>query len=370
MTPAPGTAELKINAVRYGGWKRVSVTRSIEQMSGAFDLDITDRWPGQPQSTPIRPGERCQLTLDGQPVITGWVDAVSPDYDANQHGIRVAGRDSTCDLVDCSAIHKTGQWHNVKVDQLAKDLLKPFDVGLVVEADVGEAIDSFDIEAGESVFDCLLRAARMRALLLTSNPEGQLVITRAGRTRIDVALVEGRNIKGARAEFSWRERFSEIHIKGQDRLGGDGDTDYASPEASSKDDIITRHRPLIVIADAHGANVTFAQRAEWERNIRRGRSCRGSITVQGWTRQDGALWLPNTLVSVTSPLLWLQDAEMLIVGCTYTLDDQSGTLTELAIARPGAFDLLEGVSQSQLFKKLKTREQRRKQESVEDWSWM
>lgn len=73
--------------------------------------------------------------------------------------------------------------------------------------------------------------------------------------------------------------------------------------------------------------------------------------------------------SLVSPLLWLNNAEMLIVGCTYTLDER-GTLTELAIAKPEAFQLLEGVGQSKLFGKLKTKEQREKREKVEDWSML
>jgi prophage tail gpP-like protein len=366
-----GIAELKVDGVFYGGWKRVRVSRSIEQMAGSFDIEITERWPGQPERTPIRPGQKCQLLLDRQPVITGWVDVVSPDYDADQHTLRVIGRDATCDLVDCSAIHKTGQWHDVTIDQMARDLIKPFGVALVMDAEPGAPFDSFDIQEGESVFECLERAARVRALLLTSDPEGRLVITRAGRIASDVALIEGKNIKAARADFSWAERFSEYHVKGYDRLGEDGETEDAAPTATTRDENITRHRPLIVIAEAHGENASFADRAEWEKTIRRGRSCRGSITVQGWLQgADAALWMPNTLVTVTSPLLWLDNAEMLIVGSTYSLDDQSGTLTELAIARPDAFELLAGVSQSKVFGKLKTREQRKKREAVEDWSKM
>ena len=65
--------------------------------------------------------------------------------------------------------------------------------------------------------------------------------------------------------------------------------------------------------------------------------------------------MPNDRITVTSPMLWLDRAEMLIVGCTWTLDEK-GTLTELAIARPEAFQLLEGMGQSKLFGKLKTKE--------------
>jgi prophage tail gpP-like protein len=369
MTRKPqGIAELKIDDVFYGGWTRVSVTRSIEQMAGAFELDITERWPGQAARTPLRPGQKCQLQLDGQSVITGWVDAVSPDYDSERHAIRVAGRDVTCDLVDCSAIHKSGQWHNVTLDELARDLLAPFGVGRVIEADLGAPFPSYDIQDGESVFECLERAARQRALLLTSDPEGRLLVTRAGREHTGAALVEGVNIKAARAEFSWRERYSEIRVEGQERLGADGDTEDASPAATVRDENIARYRPLIVMAEAHGGEASFSRRAEWEKTIRRGRSCRGYVTVQGWTRPDGALWRPNTRVTVTSPWLWLREAEMLIAGCVYSLDDRQGTLTELVIARPEAFESLEGVETSKLFGRLKTRGERQKREAVDDWS--
>lgn len=363
----PGFAELKVDGAIYGGWKTLRATRSIEQMAGTFDLTITERWPGQAEASPIRPGQVCQLLLDGDPVITGFVDSLAIDFDADSHSLRVSGRDKTGDLVDCSAVYKSGQWHNVKLDQLARDLVKPYGLKVVVEADVGKAFPSFNIQEGETVFECLDRAARMKALLLTSNPLGDLVITRSGNTRLDVALVEGENIKAARAEFSWKERFSTYTVKGQGRLGADGDQEHAAGSAKSTDKTISRHRPLIIVADSHSHKTSLRDRAEWERNVRRGRGARGSITVQGWRRSDDALWMPNALVAVTSPLIWLDRAEMLIVGCTWTLDER-GTLTELAISRPEAFQLLEGVGQSKLFGELKTKEQRDKQEKYSDWS--
>ena len=365
-----GIAELRVAGVYYGGWKSLRVTRSIEQLAGTFELEITERWPGALQRRPIRPGEPCQLLLDRVPVITGYVDTLMVDVDATRHTLRVSGRDKTGDLVDCSAAYKTGQWHKVKIDQLARDLLKPYDIKLVIDAgvDIGSALDSFSIQEGESVFECLERAARLKALLLTSNPEGDLVITRAGTRRLDFGLVEGDNIKAARGEFSWKERFSSYTVKGQGRLGAEGDSMHSAATAKIADELITRPRPLIVLAEAHSKNAALRDRAEWERNVRRGRSARGSITVQGWVDPAGVIWQPNTLVPVTSPMLWLDAAKMLIVGCTYTLDDQGGTLTELAISQPEAFQLLEGVTQSRLFGKLKTKEQRDRKEKVEDWS--
>lgn len=227
-------AELKIDSLRYGGWTSVRASRSIETMAGSFDLSVTERWPGQPEATPIRPGQRCELFLDGQAVISGWVDVVSPDYDAERHAIRVTGRDATCDLVDCSAIHKSGQWSNVKLDRIARDLIAPFGVDLVVEADVGEAFSSFNVQEGESVFECLERAARARAVLLTSDAHGRLVIARPTAAPPAASLVEGVNIEGARADFSMKERFSEYTVKAQGRLGKNGSQAYAAPAATAR----------------------------------------------------------------------------------------------------------------------------------------
>lgn len=364
-----GIAELKVAGVYYGGWKLVRVSRSIEQMAGSFELEITERWPGRPETSPIKPGEACVLYLDGTPVITGYVDTVVVDVDAGNHTIRVSGRDKTADLVDCSAMYKTGQWRNVKLDRIAADLLKPYLIKIVVETDVGSAFSSFSIQEGESIFECLERAARQKAVLLTSNAAGDLVITRAGLKSAEAALREGVNIKAARAEFSWKDRHSFYVVKGQGRLGSSGDQVHAAPSGKSFDEVIDRHRPLVILGETHGVNSSLADRAEWERNVRRGRSARGSITVQGW-RHAGGLWQPNIRVSVTAPLLWLTAAEMLVVGCTYTLDDRGGTLTELAIAKPEAFQLLAGVSQSKLFGKLKSKEQREKREKSEDWSML
>lgn len=367
-TTQPGIAELKVNGAIYGGWKTLRAQRSIEQVAGAFDLGISEQWPGQSDVSPILPGRACQLLLDGEAVITGHVDDAMPDFDDTRHEVRVQGRDKTADLVDCSAIWRSGQWSNVKLDQLARDLVKPYGIKVIVEADVGAAFSSWAIEEGETVFATLERAARQRAVLLTSNAYGDLVITRAGKTRCSTALVEGVNIKAARGNFSWRDRYSSYGVKGQGRLGADGDAVHAAPAATVNDDAITRYRPLVVIAESHNEHASARDRAEWERNVRRGRSARASITVRGWRNDAGELWAPNQLISVTSPKLYLpKPSDLLIVGCVYTLDDRQGSLTELAVALAEAFRLLEGVGQSKLFGRMRSKEERQRREQSHGW---
>ena len=364
-----GICELKVGGFYFGGWKSLTVTRSIEQLAGTFELEVTERWTGHPESRSIKPGEPCQVLLDGDPVITGYIDDVAPEYDSQNHTIRITGRDKTGDLVDCSAIYKSGQWHAVKLDALARNLIEPFGIGLKVETDVGKEYPSYKIEHGETVFECLERFARMKAVLLISDAEGNLVITRAGSEVIGVQLEEGKNILSASGRFSWKDRYSIYTVKGQikpdDYFFGEG---AAQPQGTATDDVIDRYRPLIVIAEEHGHGATLKDRAEWERNVRMGRGNRGTVTVQGWRRSDGPLWMPNTLVHVRSPMLWL-DADMLIVGCTWKLDE-NGTTTQLSIAQREAFVMVSGVGRSKLDKKLHDKEQREKKKKGEDWSML
>ena len=263
-----GVAELWVDGVFYGGWKRLRVSRSIECLAGSFEFELTERWPGQPKAAPVKAGAACRVFLDEQRIVTGYIDTRSVDFDSAKHSVKLVGRDKTGDLIDCSAIHKSGQWHNVKLDQLARDLVKPYGLEVHVLTDVGKAFSSFNIEEGESVFECLERAARQRAVLLTSDEYGDLVIARAGQKKLDVALVEGQNIKAARADFSWKDRYSEYTVKGQGRLGKSGDPEHSEAVGTIKDEIVSRHRPLIVISEVHNTNATAKERAEWERKPR------------------------------------------------------------------------------------------------------
>ncbi|MBF8179664.1 phage baseplate assembly protein [Herminiimonas contaminans] len=340
--------ELLIDGYFYSGWKSARVEVGIEQASGAFDLSTMDRWQQEQQSWPIYPGNACQILIAGQQVMNGYVDTARPRISKQAHGIRIVGRDKTMDLIDCSAVHKSGQWKRVKADRIARDICQPFGIEVIVDGDVGAAFDSFNIEMGERAFATIDRAARMRGMLVTTDGTGKLRLTRAGTTRATDSLVEGENIIDAELEHSWKERYSEITVKGQGK--GDATTfgaKVAHGVASAKDDVINRYRPLIVIAEQHGSSPTFKQRAEWERNVRRGRSTIANIVVQGWTQKDGSLWRPNTIVSVQTHRLGI-DQDLLIARCGYATDEREGSFTHLKVVHPSAFEILDGIKATRL----------------------
>lgn len=380
MTSATNQArnqvQLLVDGQRFEGWKRLEVSTSIEQMAGAFVLQVTLRWDGQGQPYALREGLPCQLLLGDDVVVTGYIDDFEVDFDAQAISVNVHGRDKTADLVDCSAIHKTGQWRNASLVQIVRDIALPFGVGVVVEdgAELGEAFKSFALEEGETAFAAIDRACRTRAVLCTSTEVGEVLLTRANDDDSVVQLIEGVNIKSGTATHTWKERHSVITLKGQAQ--GD-DNEYGATVAHAKavgtDAEINRYRPLVVVAE-HGAGLKALQdRAKWEVAVRMGRGKRGRIKVVGWRQgRDGlvgALWRKNTMVYIDSPTLNLA-RDMLVVGCTYRLTEQ-GAETELTFARREAFEVVEGVRRSRLSGRINDKTQKEKKKKGDGYqaSW-
>lgn len=327
---------LTVGGRRYAGWQTVRIRRGIEQIAGAFELTVSERWPGRKTPWPIRPGDACTMAADGTTVITGHVDDVLPGFDATSHSLRVTGRDATGELVDCSAVHPSGTWEARTLLQIAGELCQPF--GIPVSGPDGKPFRRFSLQQGETVHEAIERLCRFRGLLPVSDGQGGLVLTTAGTERVPVRLVQDENILAASGRLSNRDRFSRYTVKGQ--MSGDDFTEpeqHAAPSATVDDPGVMRYRPLIVIAEGPGDSGQLKDRARWEAAVRRGRSSLVALTVQGWSH-PGGLWQPNTRVIVTSP--WLQmDAEMLIVAVTLVLDEQ-GTRTELEVCKPEAFKRL------------------------------
>lgn len=332
--------ELHVDGKIYSGWTEVSVTRDIERMSGAFDLQLTDKWPGIESARAVRPGEACRLVESGDTLVTGWIDDVDLDLGSADHTISAVGRDKTGDLVDCAAIHAGGEWTDQPLDAIATDICRPF--GITVQAPAAEArqtIRRFKLEESETAFAAIERLCRIKGILPTSTTSGRLVLTSADQARRTGATLrqgDDGNVMAVKARFSSSQRFSSYTVKGQDGgfEFGSGE-EAASPKGEATDPDISRYRPTIVLAEDSVDAGACERRARWEASVRRGRGRRCSVTVQGW-RHRSDLWRPLTLVDCDIPKLNLA-AEMLVSAVTYKIGAQDGTTAELTLADPQAF---------------------------------
>ena len=336
------TARLTLGGSRHEGWTEVTVRRSVETISGAFSVLVSEREPGAATPRSVTPGEACTLALDGETVVTGYVDGVEVSYDDASHMIRVKGRDRAGDLVDCSA--EQNEWLDETLDVIAAAIAAPFGIGVAMAAGVapGEPFRKFTIERGETAWDAIDRLTRLRAVLAVSDGKGGIVLGRAARDRARTRLERGRNVLRLRGRADWRERHSEYTVIGQqagsDELFGDGDAKpITQVSAIARDNGVTRHRPLVVLAEQGVSQAEATERVEWEAAVRRGRSREIVATVQGWRERggEGALWAPGRVVRLTDDWAGI-DRDLLIATVQQHLSDD-GTLSELTLMPEDAF---------------------------------
>lgn len=328
---------LAVNGKLYMGWKTISVKRSIKAIAGGFDLGVMDKWAQEQTPWRIVQGDECELRVGSDTLITGYVDAVAPSFDATQRAISVRGRDKAGDMVDCSAEHRPGVWSNITLGKLANILAKPFGIG-VTELVVVPDVFSWKLQQGESAFESLERAARLRGVLLANDGAGNIVITRAGTARASTELVQGVNILSASADYEYNGRFSKYVVKSQTQSVGDEETapevDF-SVKGEATDPEVKRYRPIIIVSEGAASPAVCITRAKWESSVRAGRSSKLQVTVQGWRQANGKLWQMNELAMVRSPHLGVAQ-DFLIVGTTISKSDK-GTTTLLDLESPLAY---------------------------------
>lgn len=336
---------VEIGGVRWEGWTEATITRAVDAVSGSFELSVADRWTQGTTALPIAASQAVSiktvsdLARGSQPdeLIRGYLDTVKPGFSATDHKISLSGRDASADLVDCSAVHKPGEWRGLRCSQLAQILAAPFGVGVRCEGKEGAPIPLHKIEPGESAWECLERALRQRELMAMPDSKGGILIVAIGTGRATTALIQGQNILSASADYDAKGRFSEYRVLAQNK-GSDGESGkaVAAVLGVASDPTVGRHRPHVITGEAPKDAATAKRRAEWEASVRAGRSASIEVKVQGWRQADGTLWPLNAMCRATIPYLYV-DQELMIGKVVHRISSTEGTTTTLTLRSPAAY---------------------------------
>jgi prophage tail gpP-like protein len=330
---------LRVDGLEWKFWKNSEISVQLDAIAGTFNISAADPWKEGARMLPLAAGMECEVLIGPEyRVLTGYIDKVSPSLSATDHGIAVSGRSKSADLVDCSAVHKPGQWINQDALQLATILAAPFGVSVRSRADVGAPIASFKLEQGETAFEALDRVLKQRELLGMSFGDGGILLAKVGDKSSPAPLEQGKNVLSASADFDLTDRFSDYLLQAQ-QPGNDKEWGKAAAEvhAERKDPAIKRYRPLIVRAESRQDSAGAAQRAAWECTVRAARSVSVTVTVQGFRAAPGGeLWEENRLTDVKIPYLDI-DQSLVTYKVTYKRDAQGGSTTVLELKDPEAF---------------------------------
>lgn len=326
---------LKVNGRNYLAWTALEVDMSLDSACRVFSIS-SSKMDAEYKTIFVEPGAACELSIDGQKVITGYIDNVEESYENSSHSVNISGRCKTADLVDCSPDIEVNEWNDRSLDQIVKEICKPYGIDVKVEADTGAPFAKFRMEQGERCIDLIERLCRHRGLLRISDGDGNLVITSEADKAMPEGIKLGVNILSASVSMSMTKRFSTYRVKGQN-VGTDnafGEA-VAAPFGEAKDPNV-RHRVTTVIAEDIGNNQSLADRASWEANFRRAQGSNFSYKVLGLT-SGSEIWEPNRQVFVEDQFTGVKGS-LLISGVKLSLSDQ-GYKTTLTLAIPGSYKL-------------------------------
>lgn len=326
---------LKIDGQNYAGWKSVNIISGIRRFADTFELSLTDRWSEQSIPRPIKPDSPCELTINDELAMTGYVDDVIPDYDRDQFQLTIIGRSKTSDLIDCSGQQKT--FVDATLSEIAKSLCQPLGIEVIVQTDEGQPFSKVILETGERYQEFISRLAAYRGVHVTCNNNGQLVITNTGTNTLTTELVLGENILRCQGTDTKRDRFHTYIVTGQSPATDVfAETDAAQITETAEDQNIRPARTIAITPD--DLNLNDAKNiAEYERNIRFGESQMRTYTVADW-HHSNTLWQKNNLIKVTDPLSGVNGTR-LITEVAFLLNEE-GVFTELQVMPKEALQLI------------------------------
>jgi prophage tail gpP-like protein len=349
----PNLVTITIGTSTLSGWQNVRLTRSLETFPSSFALELTERYPDQVQTLSIQPGAPVTVSFGADVALTGYVDDYRASMAADQHSVRITGRSTCLDLVDCSAGEAPYQLNNTTLVNLAKQLAAPY--GVTVSAPDGDSytVPVINITLTESALEVLERFARWANFLLYDDTAGNLVIAKVGDATMASGFVQGQNVQAASVTFSMADRYTELEAiflstgflfdppPGPDAsapvipfVPGAQAIDSSFPKRA---DGKPRFRRLLVVSE-QGQNLPglAKQRAQWDMARRIGRSQGVRITCDSWRDSAGALWKINALAPLHLPTLRVTNAAWLIASVTF-VRDESGTSADLVLMPKEAF---------------------------------
>jgi prophage tail gpP-like protein len=329
---------------QYSTWTEATAEAGAQQAARSFSIIASEPDQLFSEAWPLRPGTDVAVKASGSLIVKGYIDTYSPEFGDGYHRAVISGRSKTKDVIDSSAIHKTGEFKKKTILDIGKELLKDFNVELQSAIADLTKFPVWRLAPGATVFNELEVMARQDRALLIGTADGNLKLTRADQFQMHAgALIEGVNIQQASAQLSEKHRHDKVHARGQKRLGSGEDAHRL--EYVSRDKTVERHRPLLVLAEGDTDKDRLKNRAKWQVARAAGWSTQATIVVPSWRDEAGELWDPEKLVFVESRKLKISQV-MAIRQVRFLQNNDQGTIATLTLVDPQALGGKDAKGQS------------------------
>lgn len=335
---------LEIDGVSYTGFTSANLNRDIEALAGDFNFTATAE---ATKNFPIKRMSSVVIKINDIVKLTGYVEKISVSYDNGSHTINISGRDKTSVLID-SSVYGTRKFNApTTLIKIIEKIISDLGADLKVINKTNETLKiktPCEAEVAANAFEFLDEQAKKLGCLLTTDGEGNVIIIRANTDKITSTKLQ--NIKGAENnilscsfDLDDSQRFKKYKVIGQQIPTLDmANFNVTSSKGEATDNDCILNKKLIIHPETDVDILDAKKRAQWEANVRRARSLKYNCTVQGWEYEAGKLWDFNKSIMVQDDFCDIEQ-DMLIKSVSYTLDESSGSKTEISLLVPDAYTL-------------------------------
>jgi len=354
---------LEVNGVQYTDFVSGNCEIHLDALSNSFNFEtvMTDG-----QALPFKGGEACKVIVDGETVLTGFIEVIDVDYDGESHSVSISGRDKTADVLDSTIDLKskdTGEGgqddirgEGLSLKSLIEIVINHLGIDITVIDEVGPPLfngaeDIAAPEPGDNAFSFISKYAEKRQVLLTSNADGNLVIASNSGDPADGVVqhiidAEDNNVLECNFSYDITGRYNSYKISSglnPVALNNAGETDLASVVDQGGgvfDSGIRSGRRLTLESRIPLSDAECLKRAFWEADVRKARGLAYFARVPLFRvgGDTGDLWEVNKIYQIVDDFIGKIEP-MLCNSVTFTLDLDGGRSTSLGFVGQKAYTL-------------------------------
>jgi len=293
---------VRVNGNPFDLFKKVSGSSSIDNFTSEAQITVTEQVNNQ---SFIISGDLVQISLDGFPKITGWAEKATDSEDTGSHDVSFRVRDKTADIIDSTVPDNVKVLKGIKkFSQLCELVVTGLKLDMKVIDEVG-ATFSDDLKAakvGQNAFEFLQEYARKVQVFLTTDGEGNILITRPKLTLktwlVNIPGSPQTNILKSTFLLDDSKRYNKYTVRSNNNVTAKRKIKgNLNNKGVAFDTEIRESRIYEKIAESPMTSAQCKKAAEEEANIRRARAFSYDCSTAGFSA-NGELWDDGKFVNV------------------------------------------------------------------------
>lgn len=296
----PNETSILVDGKRFRFWSELTLTRSIDAMDTLEFVAPFDHENVEFRET-FRPFSYKPMTVyvGSELLFTGTLIGVAPQVDTDRKVVNIAGYSRPGVLNDCTPPASTFplEFSGMTLEGIARALAKPFGIAVIYAGPAGSAFERVAAAPTDAILSFLAGLAKQRSHVISSTPDGKLLIQQTVPTGNPVAVLrQGASpVMSVTPTFSPQEYYS--HITGLESvLVGTAGSQYTVKNTH----LIGVIRPMTFSpSDVLGGDLKEAVDAKVGRMY--GNMAAYSVEVDTWRDPAGKMWAPNTTISLLAP---------------------------------------------------------------------